>query len=200
VNACRRAGVLGVLLLAIASPAAAFDANETFRAKTFVLSVEGGVGDQSNLENHRRETGFEFWNAGVRFSLLPFGVSFAGSPFAGALEVGLEPFYQKYTEPRSAFFAGLGAAFRYHFLALGRVVPYVELFAAAGGTDVSSHEIDSDFTFLLQGGPGLSILITDRAAIYGGYRFQHVSNGNTSRPNRGFESHSGVFGVSVFFP
>ena len=196
----RRAGLLGMLLLAVASPAAAFDASETFRPKPFVLSVEGGFGEQSNLETHRRETGFEFWNAGVRFGMLPFGVSFTGRPLTGALEIGLEPYYQKYTEPGRAFFAGLGVAFRYHFLALGRLVPYLELFAAAGGTDLSSHEIDSDFTFLLQGGPGLSLFITDRMAVYGGYRFQHVSNGNTSRPNMGFESHSGVFGVSVLFP
>lgn len=191
---------VSALLLAVASPAAAFDANETFRSKAVVLSVEGGFGEQTNIEHHRLRTGFEFWNTGVRFSLLPFGVSFAGSPFTGALEVGLEPFYQKYTGPRRAYFAGVGAAFRYHFVALGRVVPYVELFAAAGGTDLTSREIDSDFSFLLQGGPGLSLFVTDQTALYGGYRFQHVSNGNTHAPNRGFESHSGVFGVSFFFP
>ena len=189
-----------VLVLAVAAPAAAFDANETFRRQAIVVSVEGGVGEQTNIEEHRSKTGLEFWNAGMRVSLLPFGVSFGGSPLTGALEVGLEPFYQKYHEPRRAYLAGLGAVFRYHFLALGRVVPYLELFVAAGGTDLSCHEIDSDFTFMLQGGPGLSLFVTDRSAIYGGYRFQHVSNGNTAVPNRGFESHSGVFGVSFFFP
>jgi hypothetical protein len=27
----------------------------------------------------------------------------------------------------------------------------------------------------------------------------HASNGNTKQPNRGFEAHSGVVGVSFFF-
>jgi opacity protein-like surface antigen len=186
--------------LALATPVFAADAKETFSKHVLVVSLEGGFGDQLNHEDHRLRTNIEFWNTGIRFSLLPFGVSFDGSPLKGALEVGLEPFYQQYTHPRDAHYVGLGAAARYHFLALGRLVPYVELFLAAGSSDLRTREIDSDLAFLLQGGAGLSIFLTDHTAFYGGYRFQHVSNGNTSLPNRGFESHSGVFGVSVFFP
>jgi hypothetical protein len=191
--------VLAAILAVAATPASAFDAKETFRKGRFIASAEGGFGAQDNLENHRVETGLEFWNAGLRFSLLPFATFFDETPIRGALEVGLEPFYQRYTEPGSAYFAGAAAVFRYHFLALGRVVPYVELFGAAGGTDLRSREIDSDFAFLLQGGPGLSVFLTNSTAVYGGYRFQHVSNGNTSERNRGFEAHTGVFGLSVFF-
>jgi len=47
---------------------------------------------------------------------------------------------------------------------------------------------------------GASYFLTDRIAPYVGYRIQHVSNGNTSSPNRGFESHTGVAGVSFYFP
>jgi opacity protein-like surface antigen len=181
----------------VVGPACGFDAVQTFAPGTFVLSLEGGGGSQSNLEGNG-ETGLEFWNAGVRFGLLPWGVVGSGI-FRGALEVGLEPFYQRYTDPVRAYFAGLAAVGRYHFLSLGRVVPYAELFGAAGGTNLRVPEIDSDFTFLLQGGVGLSVFVTDRLAIYGGYRFQHVSNGNTDDPNRGFESHTGVAGVSYYF-
>lgn len=190
--------VLGVALL-LAAPAAAYDAKQTFKKGAVVVSAEGGYGEQANIEDHRFQTGFEFWNAGARFSLLPFEPLAAG-PLTGALEIGLEPFYQRYIDPRDAFYAGLGAVFRYHVLALGRVVPYVELFAGAGGTDLRAREIDSDFAFLLQGGPGVSVFVTDRTAVYAGYRFQHVSNGNIARPNRGFESHTGILGVSLFFP
>ena len=192
--------VLVAAMAIAATPASAFDAKDTFRRGRFIASAEGGFGSQLNLENHHRESGFEFWNAGLRFSLLPFATSFDETSVRGSVEVGLEPFYQEYTQPRNSYFAGTAAVFRYHFLALGRVVPYVELFAAAGFTDLRSNEIDSDFAFLLQGGPGLSVFLTSSTAVYGGYRFQHVSNGNTSQPNRGFESHTGVFGVSVFFP
>ncbi len=194
----RFASLALALVLTVAAPAAAYDAKQTFRKGAVVISAEAGYGEQSNIEDHRFQTGFEFWNAGVRFSMLPFEPTSWG-PMSGSLEIGLEPFYQRYTDPTGAFFGGLGAVFRYHFLELGRVVPYVELFAAAGGTDLESREIDSAFTFLLQGGPGLSVFVTDHTAIYAGYRFQHVSNGNTSRPNRGFEAHTGVAGVSIFF-
>ena len=67
---------------------------------------------------------------------------------------------------------GLGASFRYHFLGLGRVVPYVELFGAAGTTDLKVLEINSDFTFLVHGGAGLSVFVTDRVALYAPYEHQ----------------------------
>ena len=163
-----------------------------------MLSVEGGGGSQFNLEGKRHQTGLDFWNTGVRFSLIPWG-PVGPRILRGALEVGLEPFYQRYTDPVHAFFAGLAAVGRYHFLSLGRVVPYAELLLAAGGTDLRVREIDSDFAFLLQGGGGFSVFVTDQLAMYAGYRYQHVSNGNTDTPNRGFESHTGVAGVSYYF-
>jgi opacity protein-like surface antigen len=190
---------LAVALVAVVSPpAAAYEARDTFRKGTRVLSLEAGYGEQANIEDHNFQTGLEFWNAGVRFSMLPFEPVGPG-PLWGSLEIGLEPFYQRYVDPVDAFFAGLGAVFRYHFLSLGRVVPYVEIMGAAGATDLEIREIRSDFTFLLHAGAGVSVFVTDRAALYAGYRFQHVSNGNVQTPNRGFESNVGVVGVSVMF-
>src|SRR5262249_13718358 len=46
--------------------------------------------------------------------------------------------------------AGLGLAARYHFLALGRFAPYVEVGAAAGGTNLRVVEIDSSVAFRLE--------------------------------------------------
>jgi hypothetical protein len=178
-------------------PAAAWDPAQTFHMGAWILSVEGGGGVQDNIDPGF-ETGLEFWNAGIRLSMLPFGPTGPG-PFYGAFEVGLEPYYQRYTTPVRAEFGGLGVSLRYHFLSLGRVVPWVEAFGAAGGTDLRIPEIRSDFTFLIHGGVGLSFFVTDRLAVYTGYRLQHVSNGNTSTPNHGFESHTGVLGVSWFF-
>jgi opacity protein-like surface antigen len=186
------------LLILMASPAAAYEPQVTFRKGTTVLTVEAGGGGQANIEGFRDATDLEFWNAGVRLSLLPWGPAGPG-PLFGAVEIGLEPFLQRYTEP-DAFLAGLKAVGRYHFLSLGRFVPYVELVAGAGGTDLRIREIDSTFTFILEGGVGASVFITDRVAVSGGYRFQHVSNANTSQPNRGFEAHTGVVGLSLYFP
>ena len=197
----KRITVMVALLLAAAAPAWAFDAEQTLKKGTFVLSGEGTYGWQVNLEGKRvGETYLEFYDAGVRFSLLPFDTIARSSVVYGALEVGLEPLYQHYTTPKQAFWAGLAAVGRYHFLGLGRVVPYVEVGGGAGGTDLNVREINSTFAFLVFGGLGASIFISNKTALYAGYRFQHVSNGNTSRPNRGFEAQIGVAGISFFFP
>jgi lipid A 3-O-deacylase len=186
------------LVLTVAPAAHTFDSAQTFGKHAVVVSPEVGYGEQFDLEGRPGFTGLEFVNAGVRVGWLPMAPVGSG-PVHGSFELGLEPLYQRYLEPVDAFFAGLGVTFRYHFLSLGRFVPYAELAVAAGGTDLKVTEIRSDFTFVLWGGAGLSYFVTERTALYGGYRFQHVSNGNTERPNRGFESHTGVAGVSFFF-
>jgi lipid A 3-O-deacylase len=176
-----------------------FDPNETFRKGAFVLSVEAGGGKQDDALSHFDGTGLELLNGGVRLSLLPFGPTFRG-PLYGALEIGLEPFAQGYVDPVRAYFAGAAIVARYHFLSLGRFVPYVEVAGAAGGTNLDVREISSTFSFLVFGGLGASYFVTDHTALYLGYRIQHVSNGGTADPNRGFESHTGVVGVSFYFP
>jgi len=187
-------------LLLSAAPASAFDPEQTFKKGTFVLSGEGAYGWQFNFEDKSRVTYLEFYDVGVRVSLLPLEPLGRGHFWYGALEMGFEPLYQKYTEPKPAFWAGLAAVSRYHFLSLGRVVPYVELGGAAGGTDLEIPEIRSSFAFLVFGGVGASVFVSDKTALYAGYRWQHVSNGNTSQPNRGFEANVGVAGVSFYFP
>ena len=189
-----------VVLMTTAVPASAFDAEQTFKKGAFVLSGEGTYGWQFNLENKSRVTYLEFYDVGARFSLLPFEPLGRGHFWYGALETGLEPLYQHYTTPKQAFWAGLAAVGRYHFLSLGRVVPYVEIAGAAGGTDLDIPEINSSFAFLLFGGTGASVFVSDKTALYLGYRWQHVSNGNTSRPNRGFEANVVVGGISFYFP
>jgi len=191
-------GLAGLAVLIAAPAALAFDLQQTFRQGSFVVSPEAGYGRQFNMEDKRVVTGVEFVNAGLRVGWLPFSPLGPG-PLHGSFEVGLEPLYQRYTEPHDAFFAGLGLTGRYHFLSLGRFVPYVEGAAVAGGTDLKIREIASDFTFVVWVGAGMAYFVTDRTALYGGYRYQHVSNGNTEVPNRGFESHTGVAGVSFFF-
>jgi hypothetical protein len=188
------------LLLAAAAPVWAFDAEQTFRKGTFVLSAEGAYGWQFNFEEKQHVTYLEFYDVGVRFSLLPFAPLGRDHFWYGALEMGFEPLYQKYGEPRSAFWAGLAAVTRYHFLGLGRFVPYAEIGGSAGGTDLEIPEIHSTFAFLVFGGLGASLFVSNKTALYAGYRWQHVSNGNTSLPNRGFEAHVVVGGVSFYFP
>ena len=182
----------------LALPASAFDASQTFAKGTYVISAEGGYGQQFDLEDFAVQSDIKFWNLGLRGSILPFGPTGPGL-LHGAFEAGLEPFYQRYTDPHSAFWAGLIAVFRYHFLSLGRFVPYVEAGGGPGGTNLNVVEIDSDFSFVLWGGVGASVFLTSTTAVYAGYRYEHISNGHTATPNRGVESHVAVLGMSYYF-
>ena len=192
---------LGVLVLVLlAAPVAnAYDSSQTFMQGSIVVSPEVAYGAQYDFEHKPDYTGVDFAYIGVRFGYLPFKPLLADTPLHGAFEIGLEPLYQQYISPKQSYFAGLGATFRYHFLGLGRIVPYAELAGFAGGTNLKITEIRSDFSFMLYAGVGASYFMTDRAAIYTGYRYEHVSNGNTSRPNRGFENNVGVLGMSFYF-
>ena len=111
---------------------------------------------------------------------------------------GLEPLYQRYLQPHPAFWAGLLMVARYHFLTLGRFVPYVEGGAGFGGTDLNAREIDTDVSFMLWAGAGASVFITNTTAVYVGYRYQHNSNGGIDSPNRGVDTNNAVFGVSYY--
>ena len=175
----------------------AFDVDAAFGNGGYVLSIEGGYGEQFHLGN-TTITRLDFFNAGIRLGFLPWGVIGSG-PLKGALEIGVEPFYQRFVEPEHFFFAGLGAVARYHLLPLGRLVPYVELGAAPGATDLRVREQRTDFVFLLFAGVGTSYFITERTALYAGYRLQHISNAGTDSPNQGINSHTGVAGLSIFF-
>lgn len=195
-------GALVTMLIALAllpTVAIAFDPEQTFHRRAVLLSVERGGGAENNFEP--LDSHVELWNAGVRLSLIPFGTTGSNmlhNALYGALEVGLEPRLQQYTRPSDATWAGMALVGRYHFLGLGRFVPWVEIEGAAGGTSLRVPEIRSSFAFLLDGGVGASVFFTDRAALYAGYRLQHISNGNTSTPNFGFESHTGVIGATFF--
>ena len=83
------AGVVA-LLFACATPAAAFDAEETFKKGTFVLSGEGAYGWQFNVEQKTRVTYLEFYDIGVRFSLLPLEPLGRNHFWYGSLEMGFE--------------------------------------------------------------------------------------------------------------
>ena len=190
--------VVMLALAAVAPSALAFDSSLTFTKGTYVMSGEGSYGKQFNLEGFADWSEIEYWNLGARVSILAFGPT-GPSVLHGALEIGLEPLYQHYTGSRRAFWAGLVAVSRYHFLSLGRLVPYAEAGAGAGGTDLKVREIDSNFSFLLWAGMGASVFLTDATAVYVGYRYEHNSNGNTDKPNRGWESHVGLVGVSYYF-
>jgi lipid A 3-O-deacylase len=182
-----------------APPAWAFDADRTFARGTVIFSLQAGGGEQNNIEGQPRISNLSFVTFTPRLSILPFAPVGHGW-LHGALETGLEGWLQYYVKPRDETAEGLKAAFRYHFLSSGALVPYIELTAGVGGSSLRVMEIRSSLNFVLEAGVGLSYFLTDNLALTAGYRFQHVSNGGTSDPNIGFESDTGTLGVSYFFP
>ena len=74
-------------LVAVAPPAWGFDPAGTFKKGAYVLSLEGGYGEQFNLEGFTTQSDLKFFNLGFRSSLLPFENFGAGGPLHGALEL-----------------------------------------------------------------------------------------------------------------
>jgi lipid A 3-O-deacylase len=198
-DANRRRGVLTVVVaLALASPAPAFDAEATFARGTTVFGLQIGGGAANNVEGHRTVSDISFLTATPRVSHLFFS-PFGRGLLRSVVEPGIEGWFQYYLSPHEATAEGLKLAMRYHLIGFGRLVPYVEGTAGAGGTSLWVSEVNSTFTFVVEAGAGLSYFLTDTVALNAGYRFQHISNGHTSNPNRGFNSDTGIGGVSFYF-
>jgi hypothetical protein len=190
---------VSAFLVAVASapaPGAAFDAGESFAKGTRIVSLQLGGGAQADIET--LYSGITFLELTPRVSYLPFA-PFGSGWYRTALEPGVEGWFEYYLGPKQAAAAGLKAALRLHALGFGRIVPYLELTAGAGGTGLRLPESQSTFTFILEGGAGASVFLTPALAITAGYRIQHLSNGGTSKPNYGFEANVGVVGLSFFF-
>ena len=194
----RIAAAAALAVLALVCPATAYDPEATFARGTTVFGLQVGGGAANNLEGHRTVSDISFLTVTPRVSYLFFN-PFGSGLLRSAVEPGVEGWFQYYFSPHEATAQGLKLAVRYHLIGLGRLVPYVEGTAGAGGTSLRVREIDSTLTFVLEAGAGLSYFVTEAVALNAGYRFQHISNGHTSNPNRGFNSDAGMGGVSFYF-
>ena len=192
------AAAVALAVLAVVRLAPAFDPEAMFARGTMIFGLQVGGGAANNLEDHRTISDISFVNVRPRVSYLFFS-PFGSGLLRSAVEPGVEGWFQYYLSPKEATAEGLKLAMRYHLIGFGRLVPYLEVNGGAGGTNLRVKEIDSMFTFVLEAGAGLSYFITDTVALNLGYRFQHISNGHTSSPNRGFNSDTGIGGVSFHF-
>jgi len=168
--------MVAAAVLALVRPAPAFDPEAAFAKGTTVFGLQVGGGAANNVEGHRTVNGISFLAATPRMSHLFFS-PFGSGLLRSAVEPGIEGWFQYYLSPKEATAQGVKLAMRYHLIGFGRLVPYLE------GT----------------AGAGVSYFITDTAALNAGDRFQHISNGHTSNPNRGFNSDTGIGGVSFYF-
>ena len=154
-------------------------------------------GNQFNLEGHHEfsRRAVRQWRRALRLAALQPGGS---GRCSAAFEAGLQALYRAVLRAQAAHFyagSGLTGALPSSCRSAGSF-PTSRRPAFAGGTDLKVFEIDSTFTFVVWAGLGASFFVTDRTALYAGYRYEHISNGHTPIRNRGLETNSGVFGVS----
>ena len=124
----------------------------------------------------------------------------AGTWYAGVLDVALEGLFLVNRQPRAGSAEGGAAALRYNFLGRSRLVPYLGAGAGMLALDFDLETQRDGFNFALFGEVGLSALVTDRVAVTGGYRLQHISNARTRRPNAGIDTSFACLGVTMFLP
>jgi hypothetical protein len=135
-----------------------------------------------------------------RWSMGVTDVVGGGTVFAGVLDVAIEGLFLVNRQPREGSGAGGVAALRYNFLRGSRLVPYL-----GGGAGILSLDYDlrthSDgLNFALFGEAGVSLLLSDRFALSGGYRFQHISNARMRTPNLGVDTSFACLGLVAFLP
>jgi hypothetical protein len=190
--------------------AGAFNPDQVFSPWAKVLSAEATFTHfGSHLSNG--DAVVQAWNLSARFSLVPFGVfrlKFLAGVLDGALEIGLEPTFERFNTQHQNF-AGLGLHLRYDLLHFrwGPLVPWIDASIAPGGTDLRTGRVsdetrlDGPFMNLIQAGIGESYFVNNHAAIYLGLQAQHISNAGLNGSNRNYSLNSVeslVLGVSWY--
>ncbi len=104
----RLAALVAALLTVgiLATPSSAFDPEQTFHTGAVLLSLEGGGGVETQLRENVPFSDIEFWNLGIRLSMIPFGTTGSGvlhNVLYGALELGSLPLHLRHP------ITGLGA-------------------------------------------------------------------------------------------
>ena len=189
-------GGAGVLLgLVLASTAAG--AEERFHFGTTELTLAGGYSfSHQTFDVESVDT----------FQLLPhLGVFLSdehGPPgLRGNFELIAEPSLVHFDSRSSSdTVGGLSALGRWVFATDWIVRPYVEAGLGILAGKVNLRQTDCDLNYVIEGGPGLLVLASERVAVTAGYRFQHISNGGGCDKNLGLNSSLFTVGVTYFFP
>jgi len=174
----------GFAVLGAVSAARASGAAEAFAPMTMIVSGEGTI---VRFSSNRLNGGFiNAWNVGARFSLLPFGVihiPVGTRMLDGAIEVGLEPTFERFNTQNQNF-VGVLAEARYHFVNLGYgpFVPWIGGGIGPGYSDLDIGTVHGDskltgpFMAMIKGEIGVSCFIDSRRLVYVGLEAQHFSN------------------------
>lgn len=118
----------------------------------------------------------------------------------GNLQALLEPTLMHLdSEVGASTVVGLSTLARWIFVGRGRVRPYVEAGAGVLLGETRLQQTDCDVNFLLQGGPGLLVVLSESTTLTIAYRFQHISNAALCAFNPGINSSALYLGVNYLF-
>jgi lipid A 3-O-deacylase len=116
-------------------------------------------------------------------------VELVGELFAGGVFVG-----------HGNYVGGITLWGRYNFVQPDwKIVPYLQLGAGCGATDIDQRVIGQVFQFNLNAAVGMRYFIKHNVALTAEYRFQHLSNANTGIKNLGINAQGAMLGASWFF-
>jgi Lipid A 3-O-deacylase (PagL) len=117
----------------------------------------------------------------------------------GNLELLLEPTLMHLgSDGRSATVVGAAMLGRWIFAGT-RVRAYVDAGAGVLLGETHLHQTDCPVNFLIQGGPGFLVVLSDTTTLAVGYRFQHISNATICSVNPGINSSALYLGVNYLF-
>jgi hypothetical protein len=179
--------LLGVSVLSGLSASA-----QTIGAGTFEWTIATAGG--ASLPKDDRETV-------TSFQLLPHVGYFATNEVGqgavrGNLEILVEPTLIRVDASKSATVAGVSVLPRWLFVASPRVRRYLEAGAGILGGQIDLRQTNCDVNFLLAGGAGAMVFLTERVALTFGARVQHISNADRCTQNDGLNSIIGLVGFS----
>jgi lipid A 3-O-deacylase PagL len=191
-----RTWLAGLLAAAAALVPGAAPAGDPIAAGTKEVGLEGAV----SISHGARDD----FDTVTGFQLLPhvgYVASDAMGPswLRGNLELLLEPTLMHVgSEVGSATVVGASVLGRWIFSGR-RFRPYID-----GGSGVLVGETHLQQThcsvnFLLQGGPGFLVVLSDATTLVVGYRFQHISNAALCSVNPGINSSALYLGVNYLF-
>jgi hypothetical protein len=181
------------------APGAVASAEERFHfgAMELTLAAGGSFSHDTVGENVDSVDGFQ--------ALPHFGVFLSDEHgpgwVRGNFELLVEPTLVHFTSgPESATAVGLSSLGRWVFGAGWVVRPYLEVGLGILAGQFDFRQTNCDVNFIIEGGPGLLWMVSDRVAVTAGYRFQHISNASRCDQNLGINSSLFMLGLSYFFP
>jgi opacity protein-like surface antigen len=156
----------------------------------FGVGLEGS--NRGNLKEIRYAAFMPHWAIGLTD---PLG---EGSWYKGNLDLLIEGASLFEYHPEHGFAGGATLLFRYNFLQIEHIVPFLEAGAGILGTDLDLHGQSDGFNFSVQGGLGFYYFLQPRWAVTAEWRLYHISNAGLRQPNSGINSSLFLLGTSFF--